>query len=130
MSQAQDSHCNQQPFDLFVPNSCAGPTEYQPTFMQDTNSVLTYGQVNQAPTNTSACLFPQNENSSFPPQTEQTTNLCQQSQLLPQDFLCPNPCSQNAGSQLSTQQALSINAMTQMSSNELLWVIDPGTFES
>lgn len=79
------------------------------------------------------CSFPDNvSNNTFPaplPDVSECQSQCTRSAVSQPDFLNHNSLAHSAGPIPSSHQTMSINAMSQMTENELLWVINPSTFE-
>lgn len=88
------------------------------------SQALSYNQVTQQAND---CSFPMNNNQSVPGPDPQTLSLTSQSSLTQSDFLSHSH--QNPAQIASSQETMSINAMSQMTENELLWVINPSTFD-
>ena len=119
--------------------------------LQDSSADFTaFAQGTQAPvsgplysqeSDVAACFaFPDNTSSAFAVQTGTSGRrpLCPPGHVAAPDFLgvsslslssAPAPTASSSSSSGAGNQALSINAMSQMTENELLWVINPATFE-
>jgi hypothetical protein len=87
-----------------------------------------YNQVTQQAND---CSFPNNNHNHqpVPIPDSQSLSLSAQSSLNQSDFLSHGHQNPGQISSSSSQETMSINAMSQMTENELLWVINPSTFD-
>lgn len=122
------SHANLPLDALFTQTN--GPADFQSfTPVTDAGSGgMGYSQETRV-ADLSNCSFPDNMGNNTFPAPLQDVSQCTRSPLSQPDFLNHNSLAQSAGQIPSSHQTMSINAMSQMTENELLWVINPSAFE-